>query len=233
MLGVALGSIYGALHWLLSALITKGALGLRVRCYCSALLHVCVAHRWAGASPHASDAPFGDNDLAELLAYDGLSRSPLAVLWHWLRICRCFVFAYHPVAEGQGQLCVVMLATENIHSYSKHAIEANRLYCQRHGYAFRLFVQPLAADRHPSWHKVAAVRSVLEEYSGVLWIDADAIITDFEMRIEQICGVEHDLVFTMDPPMYFNTLVNGGVWYCRNSAFGRAFLDRVWVTTPL
>ena len=226
---------FGFLFWVLDGVITKGWLGLRARCYLSGMLHVSVAHGWVGCSEcePAMDAPFGDNYLAELFkqASKPPSPNPISVLWHWLQVSRCFAFKYHRSPRvAEPPICIVMLATRNIHRYAKYAIETNRMYAARHGYDFRLFVEPLDRERHASWHKICAVRGVLGEgvHSGVFWIDADAIVTDFDTRIEELTSRDHDLAFTTDPPMFFNTLVNGGVWFCRNTEWSRAFMARVW-----
>ena len=226
--------VYRCMQCVLYWLVTRAVFGMRVRCYCAALVQVAVAHRWVGNSATAPElpAPFGDNYLAEVFSGSRWLAGGLhSTVWHWVNICRCFAFNYQPTSTPSPELpiCICMLATQNIHSYAKYAIEANRMYAARHGYGFTVFTESLDPDRHPSWHKILAMRRVLDDprYSGAFWIDADAIVTDWETRIEQLWAGQ-DFSFTLDPPMFFNTLVNGGVWLCRDNEFCRGFLDRVW-----
>lgn len=116
------------------------------------------------------------------------------------------------------------------------AVSGNkRAYAERMGYDFidaRRLVDP---SRPPSWSKILAVRSKLCFYDWVFWNDADTIITNPEISLENIlnAAIGHsdlraspDLVVTED----FNG-VNAGVLFFRRSRWSEEFLDSWWNQT--
>jgi len=221
----------------LDVFVTQAVLGLRVRLYTLALFNVLIVHGWIGKHDDTDLGGFvEDNYFINVVDRDDATCNDgtvWSVACHWIQLCRCFELEYRrPEAVGvePGRICVVMLATPNILNYSQHAISANKLYSEHHGYGFRVFTEGLDPVRHPSWHKIRAVQQVLETgfYDYVFWIDADAVFTDFDARLEEICR-ESDFSFTTDPPMW-STLANGGVWMVRNTPGGRNFLARVWAS---
>jgi hypothetical protein len=125
---------------------------------------------------------------------------------------------------------------------------ANKLqYCQRHGYD--LIVEgddAVDTRRTPAWSKIRVLRKWLPLYEWVLWVDADALFTNWTFRIEDLVGDqlddmlaaeqrdqnrdrlglprrEVDLILTHD----WNT-INSGVFLLRNGSWARSFLRRLW-----
>jgi hypothetical protein len=104
-----------------------------------------------------------------------------------------------------------------------------RAYAERHGYEL---ITSTAAhpDRPPAWAKVPLIRSTLDDYDLVLWIDADAVIVD---AAEDIAGalapaaqlglVQHRRDAELIP--------NTGVMVWRSGEFARSLLDRTWGAT--
>jgi hypothetical protein len=104
-----------------------------------------------------------------------------------------------------------------------------RAYAERHGYEL---ITSTAAhpDRPPAWAKVPLIRSTLDDYDLVLWIDADAVIVD---AAEDIAGalapaaqlglVQHRRDAELIP--------NTGVMVWRSGEFARSLLDRMWGAT--
>ena len=99
-------------------------------------------------------------------------------------------------------------------------------YGSRHGYAV-VVGDGDAEGRPASWGKVKLIRSLLDAFDTVVWIDADAIVVDPNVDIETMVGA-HDyqamLVYEWDD----NRIPNLGVWMVRSCDRARAFLDAVW-----
>jgi len=220
-------------------LVTRALLGLRVRLWALALFNVVVIRRWITKLDIDDDFDIGppveDNYFINVLDNDATERIPrspglLSLMYHWRSICQCFALDYRssPFTVQPGEICVVMLATPNILGYAAYSIAMNRMYCAQRGYAFEVYTERLDPVRHPSWHKIRAMQEVLDQdkYKYVFWIDADAIFTDFEAALEEVCW-DVDFCFTTDPPMW-TTIANGGVWMCRNTPSAKAFLAKVW-----
>lgn len=72
-----------------------------------------------------------------------------------------------------------MLPVGNLTSQIAHR------YAEYHGYDFEM-VDPkeFIGDGHPSWHKLRLVNDRLQRYHSVLWLDADVVITNPFIGIE-------------------------------------------------
>ncbi len=73
----------------------------------------------------------------------------------------------------------------------------HQAYALRHGYTFERFTD-YPADCHPSWHKLALLRERLPKYDAILWLDADTVVTQPAMRIEEIIGDRKGLIVSKD-----------------------------------
>jgi hypothetical protein len=102
-----------------------------------------------------------------------------------------------------------------------------RRFGERHGYDVVVGGDEAIEDRAPAWNKVVLLRSLLQNYDCVLWIDADAIILDDSVDPASLLGEGH-----------YQALVRyrweeeesacTGVWLLRNVEKAAAFLDAVW-----
>ena len=59
-------------------------------------------------------------------------------------------------------------------------------YCQRHGYDFVFKSMPQHPERPPSWEKLDAVEECLRDHDVVMWMDDDAVPSNFGIRFEKI-----------------------------------------------
>jgi glycosyl transferase family (putative galactosyltransferase) len=94
-------------------------------------------------------------------------------------------------------------------------------YCRRHGYDFipRL---TWTGDRKPAWARIELALAYLARYDTLFVMDVDAIITNPEIKIENL-DIGHDLVATKD--------INGfncGMMLLRPSIWSLDFLRRYW-----
>ena len=100
-------------------------------------------------------------------------------------------------------------------------------YCERHGY--QLFNESLSLDRSrpPSWSKIRAAQRLLqnEDCDWVFWMDADTVIMNSTIRIEDFLpSADVDLVLTQQKGASWNA----GAWLIRKSEWSLAFLDHWW-----
>jgi len=95
-----------------------------------------------------------------------------------------------------------------------------------HGYSILNASSLLSDERPPSWSKILAVQNHLPEYTWILWMDADSIVTNMQVQLEDVLPSRSsslDLVITKDAGGY-----NAGVWAIRSSAWSRDFLEQWW-----
>ncbi|XP_072960271.1 probable alpha-1,6-mannosyltransferase MNN10 [Typha angustifolia] len=115
-------------------------------------------------------------------------------------------------------------------------VEGNkRAYAAGMGYDFIDARGLVDRSRPPNWSKILAVRSHLPYYDWVFWNDADTVVMNPAVELENIliAVIGHsdfhaspDLVVTED----FNG-VNSGVFFVRRSSWSESFLDTWWNLT--
>lgn len=120
---------------------------------------------------------------------------------------------------------------------------ANREYASRHGYGFECDVlspddmhDAIAPRRALNWYKVLAIRRALADAAAkgggsqlVVWLDADAFVTDRGRRIEAVVetdGGGRDLVLGED--VSSACLVNTGVIIIRASPWSLELWRQIW-----
>ena len=128
-------------------------------------------------------------------------------------------------------------AVPEIWSFAKYMIAATAAYAEHNGYAFQLLTDEDVVWRREKdvrWSKIALIQNALDPEFGwargckfAVWIDADAIILDFGMRVEAIGEQypEAHLIISADIRQGF---VNSGFMIFRNTKWTLRFLSRWW-----
>jgi len=166
--------------------------------------------------------------------------------------------AYTPYASetylaGPRDICIVTQYTSNQDVFASISADIHQAYAYEHGYkayAFRgrisgdQFVDPGHSERLRRdglyWQKVSAVKQVLERQDPVthapacrwvMWLDADAVFTNFNRSIDTVLSrfPGKDIILSRE---HFDTLINAGVYFVKNSPKGHAFLDAVAAMFP-
>eukprot|EP00913_Durusdinium_trenchii_P033356 g31227.t1 len=122
-------------------------------------------------------------------------------------------------------------------------------YCQQHGHRFRrVLLSPedmakLAGGRHLAWAKVALLRNLLrgrgydgsasgdfeEDFDYLVWIDADALVLDHSVRLEDFLELPVPAMdFIIGEDMADTDLLNTGLMFFRRSQWCRELLRRWW-----
>jgi hypothetical protein len=109
-------------------------------------------------------------------------------------------------------------------------------YAEHNEYTFRAFgPESNHFPPDPRWNKVKIVSLALDQQFGwiregdyILWIDADAIILDLSMRLENFGALypEADIIASADIKMGY---INSGVMLLKNTKWTRAFLSEWWI----
>jgi Methyltransferase domain/galactosyl transferase GMA12/MNN10 family len=102
-------------------------------------------------------------------------------------------------------------------------------YARRHRWDLVLTLEGAAAPRPSAWNKIVLVQQLLEEYSVVGWIDADAIIVDGSEDIGAELDDEHDLyIVAHSGGTTPAETLNSGVFMVRDTDWAKRFLAAVW-----
>lgn len=115
-------------------------------------------------------------------------------------------------------------------------VTPNKLsYANRHGYQFIDASNLLDKSRPPSWSKILAVRMHLPHYDWVFWNDADSLVTNPTIALDDIIySIVGNTNFNEMPDFIVTkdvTGVNAGMFFFRNSSWSLQFLDLWWNQT--
>jgi len=110
-------------------------------------------------------------------------------------------------------------------------IKSKEAYCQRHGYI--LLINDGSGyydgERDPTWYKPLVVRRILEDYDFVFFSDADVVITNQSIRLEDI--IEPYKTFDMVIASDCGCGANAGHWFLRNTSWSLDMLHYWWNKT--
>ncbi|XP_077241981.1 alpha-1,2-galactosyltransferase gmh3-like [Tasmannia lanceolata] len=113
--------------------------------------------------------------------------------------------------------------------------ENKREYAEKGGYDFIDASDLIDISRPPSWSKILAVRSQLQNYDWVFWNDADTLVTNSSISLERILqAVVGNKDFQSSPDLILTediTGVNAGIFFVRRSQWSLDFLNTWWNLT--
>jgi hypothetical protein len=89
------------------------------------------------------------------------------------------------IFNSNADIVFVYVYTSNIFNYAQYSILNILSYCQKYGYGMIIYNQVLNDTVMPCWNKVASILLNLKKYKYLVWIDADAIIVNFNININQ------------------------------------------------
>jgi hypothetical protein len=91
------------------------------------------------------------------------------------------------------QFKVVMMYDESYKIIGDITSKAVTSYCELHRYALACYKSCLRQDLHPSWNKLLALQRELDDADWLFWLDADALLIDKMLPLEQlVAGLEQD-----------------------------------------
>jgi len=135
-------------------------------------------------------------------------------------------------------LGMVTYATEDIWDYTVYTLAINQIYAEQNGYIMR-HMDPGTSNYEPfdaRWNKVKILEMAIDPITGwardltyVMWLDADLVVLDMGMRMEQIVAdYPKAHIFLSAEHAGSSTLMNSGAVIVRNSAWSRKFLREWW-----
>ena len=132
------------------------------------------------------------------------------------------------------KIAIVTQNTRNlIRDYYKNTRINHIMYSNKYNYTYYVFYENLAETVNQGespkicWSKVKSVLNVIENHDYVMWIDADAIFTNHNIKIEDRINQypDKDYYLTKDPKTHF---INSGVMIWKNSENSLNMLNKWW-----
>jgi len=110
-------------------------------------------------------------------------------------------------------------------------------YSNKHGYTYINYTVKDSeySEWHPTWIKIDLLQKLLPFFDYVVWIDADAVFVNQDIKIEDFIEDNVDLIIPKSEPdqsengtMWTNTMTNFMVW--KNSNWSLTILKTLWET---
>ena len=139
------------------------------------------------------------------------------------------------------RICIVTSYTDHIRwddygkcDYGDFASLNHHEYANKHGYSYLKDIVRNAdyLDWHPTWIKMDVLRKYLPLYDYVVWIDADAVFVNPDVKIEDLIEGGVDLVLPkleldrVSGNMWTHTTTGFMVW--KNSEWSNSILNLLW-----
>jgi hypothetical protein len=129
------------------------------------------------------------------------------------------------------KICIVMLYTPNISSYSKITEQINRKYCNKWQYDFKLY-DTLIPNKWATWSKLDAIKKTLfnNDYDYIFWIDSDAFFNNHDIQLENFITT-YDMYICDDLPNNLpgqHCIVNTGTMLIKNTKYMQDFIN-IWL----
>lgn len=145
------------------------------------------------------------------------------------KVMLSLLFLFYAAAISAADIAVITIAQGNEYKEKvKLGLEANRQYCQKHGYDYICCEENLDPSRHIYWSKIILALQTLENpsYKWVVWLDADTIVMNQDIRLEDLLDENVNLIIGYD----WNG-VNSGVFFIKNCDWSKEFLKGVYART--
>lgn len=138
-------------------------------------------------------------------------------------------------------ICILTSYTNHIRwdnygkcDYGDFASMNHHQYANKHGYSYvkKIVDNDDYQDWHPTWIKIDVIKTYLPIFEYVVWIDADAVFYNQEVKIEDFIEDGIDLVIPKlevdrtTGNVWTNTTTGFMVW--KNSEWSRKTLDLLW-----
>jgi hypothetical protein len=126
------------------------------------------------------------------------------------------------------KIAVACMWTDNIKEMGT-ICEENRLkYCQKHHYEWRCLYKTLDVSRHPVWSKLLWLMVLIQEqkYDWIQWTDADSIVANMDIRLEDIILETPDANFIATKDWW--TGFNAGQFLIRSCDWSLRLLNRAY-----
>lgn len=122
---------------------------------------------------------------------------------------------------------------DNNIKYGKYSEAINKKYCSQKGYKY--FCEKDSAKIHntlqgksPTWYKPKLILEIFNNLNPdyILFLDADAIVSGFEKKIEDFIDPKFDIIFAED--IGHHSDMNAGVFLVKNCNWSKTFMEEWW-----
>jgi len=143
---------------------------------------------------------------------------------NWLMIIGLITFGS---ISPQPRIAIVSLYDPPYAAIGKYGHLSKKAYAQKHGYDFIGYTVSLDPSRPTSWSKIKAIQQHLEKYDWVFWSDADVVIMNHEIKLEQFIDDNFHLILCPG----HEWPINAGNFFLKNCPWSFELLERIYNET--
>jgi len=140
-----------------------------------------------------------------------------------------------------GKICIITSYTNHIRwdnygkcDYGDFASLNHHEYSNKHGYSYikEIVKNDDYSNWHPTWIKIDVLKKYLPLYDYVVWVDADAVFVNQDIKIEDLINDGVDLVIPklemdrVSGNMWTHTTTGFMIW--KNSEWSNNILNTLW-----
>ncbi len=128
-----------------------------------------------------------------------------------------------------AEIIFVSVYTPNILNYAKHSIINLMAYAKKYNYGVIIYNQQLNDNVYPCWNKIASILVNLSKCKYLVWIDADAIISNFSVPIDTFIKKDPKKDLYLCNDIYIDKeCINSGVMIIKNTEWSYNLFKKVW-----
>lgn len=133
-----------------------------------------------------------------------------------------------PLDLPRRDMALLTAHDANQEDFARYTTPNKEAYCRRYGYHFVQRTDGFAPSRPAAWSKIRFIKQCLREHEWVFWSDADSLVMNDSVRLEEFIDEDYDLVLTHeDMGVGVNNVCTGQMLF-RRSKWSMRFLDEVW-----
>ena len=140
-----------------------------------------------------------------------------------------------------SKICIITSYTDHIRwdnygkcDYGDFASLNHHEYSNKHGYSYikEIVKNDDYSNWHPTWIKIDVLKKYLPLYDYVVWVDADAVFVNQDIKIEDLINDGVDLVIPklemdrVSGNMWTHTTTGFMIW--KNSEWSNNMLNTLW-----
>lgn len=129
------------------------------------------------------------------------------------------------VINKNQKIGVVMLYTDNMKEMCQYSERNITEYCKKHNYTCYVYRESIT-DSHPTWNKPLVLLDNIMKHGYIMWIDSDAIFTNFDIKIENIIDKHQNNLLVCDDIGKWK--FNAGVQIWKNCEWSIHVLNSWW-----
>ncbi len=127
------------------------------------------------------------------------------------------------------KIAIVLLYTPNIYSYVSINLINLSNYVIKNDYTLIIYSNLISFSVFPCWNKILAVLENLKNHDYLMWLDADAIICNHGIKIENIIKDNSNIdLFLCNDIKEEYECINSGVMIIKNTDWSYKLFEKTW-----